>query len=264
MISFPVFLINLDDSPARLAAAQGNCTAHGVEFTRVSGYNGRKLDPLSVPEYDSAAALNYMGRDLNGGEIGCYFSHIRALEAFLETGAPYGLVLEDDMLPNEHAFALTQSLIDWQAKRGAPDWHVANVGADRMKIMSAVAPLRHAEVETTIFRGHYFPMLATALLWTREGAQDFVNSYLPLDCPLDNATRRWLTATDMGLTLSPPLFTTTGAASDIDTSHTAAKRGTEGRTRGYGWLKAKRMYGDKFRALRHKIRFNLRNGKIRP
>jgi len=110
MISFPVFLINLDDSPARLAAAQGNCTAHGVEFTRVSGYNGRKLDPMSVPEYDSTAALKYMGRDLNGGEIGCYFSHIRALE----TGAPYGLVLEDDMLPNEHAFALTQSL------RGGP------------------------------------------------------------------------------------------------------------------------------------------------
>ncbi|WP_366525747.1 glycosyltransferase family 25 protein, partial [Planktotalea sp.] len=44
-----------------------------------------------------------MGRDVNGGEIGCYFSHIRALENFLETGAPYGFVLEDDMLPNEHA-----------------------------------------------------------------------------------------------------------------------------------------------------------------
>ncbi len=258
MNSFPVFLINLDDSPERLAAAQEQFAQHGVTFSRISGYNGRKLDPSSVPEYDTEAAMRYMGRALNGGEIGCYFSHIRALQAFLDSGAPYGLVLEDDMLPNTYAFALTQALIEWQSARGAPDWHAANIGAERMKIMSAVAPLSHEGTQTTIYRGHYFPMLATALLWTRAGAQAFVDGYLPMDCPLDNATRRWLTQTDMGLTLSPPLFTTTGAASDIDTSHTAVKRGTEGRVSGYGWLKAKRMYGDKLRALRHKIRFSLR------
>lgn len=259
MISFPVFLINLDDSPDRLAAAREQLARHDVTAQRISGYNGRKLDPSTVPEYDEAATLRYMGRALNGGEIGCYFSHIRALHAFLDSGAPYGLVLEDDMLPKADAFALTQALIDWQTERGAPDWYAANIGADRMKIMSKVAILEQDDNSTTVYRGHYFPMLATALLWTRAGAQAFVDSYLPMDCPLDNATRRWLTRTDMGLTLSPPLFTTTGAASDIDTSHTAAKRGTEGRVDGYGRLKAKRMYGDKLRALRHKIRFALRS-----
>ena len=259
MISFPVFLINLDDSPGRLATAQDHLASHGVSAVRIPGYNGRTLDPTTVPEYDGAATLRYMGRALNGGEIGCYFSHVRALRAFLDSEAEYGLVLEDDMLPKADAFALTQALIDWQATRGAPDWYVANIGANRMKIMSKLDVLECGHTHTTIYRGHYFPMLATSLLWTRAGAQAFVDSCLPIDCPLDNATRRWLTHNDMGLTLSPPLFTTTGAASDIDTSHTAEKRGTEGRVDGYGRLKAKRMYGDKLRALRHKVRFVLRS-----
>ncbi|KIC21043.1 glycosyltransferase family 25 protein [Leisingera sp. ANG-Vp] len=254
MTDLSIFLINLDASPDRLAAATDAMAAQGTSFTRVSGYDGRKTNPLDVPEYDAAAMRAYFGRDMNGGEVGCCFSHIRALQAFVESGKPYGLIFEDDVSPAPQAMELTRALIEWQNERGTPDWYVANLGAERSKILSPVTTLRANGSEVVLYRGHYFPMLATALLWTREGACAFLEIALPLNCPYDNFLRRWLTANDMGLTTRPPLFRTTGADSDIDKSHTAKRRGTEGRSKNYGWLKAKRMWGDKFRALGHKSR----------
>lgn len=260
MTGFPIFVINLDDSSERLDQVTAQLSAQKADFTRISGYDGRKINPADVPEYDSAATRAYIGRDMHGGEIGCCISHIRAIKTFVETGAPYGLILEDDAQPTPHALELTQALIDWQTARGEPDWYAANLGAQRTKIMTAVDTVKSASDTATLYRGHYFPMLATAVLWTRAGAQAFLDICLPLDAPYDNFLRRWLTRNDMGLATRPPLFLQTGAKSEIDRSHTAKRRGTKGRTGNYSWLKAKRLWGDKFLALRHKVRRGIQVG----
>tara|TARA_R110002049_G_C9130720_1_gene558992 strand:- start:1084 stop:1869 length:786 start_codon:yes stop_codon:yes gene_type:complete len=260
MKTYPIFLINLDGSSARLHAAEKALKHSGREFTRISAYDGRQVDPMTVDDYDSKGARSYMGRDLNGGEIGCFYSHIRAAKAFLETDAPFGLVLEDDMQPNEQAFELTQALIDWQNSVGTPDWYLANLAAHRLKITTDVSQIAARNVQVTVCRGHYFPMRTTALLWTRQGAEEFLRVSLPMTCPVDNFARRWLTTVDKGITTTPALFTTTGAQSDIDTSRTAQKRGKQNRAAFYGFKKMRRMYGDKLRALRHKMNFATRQG----
>lgn len=258
MPDFPIFLINLDGSDARLTAATEALAAQGAAFTRIAGHDGRMQPPEDVPEYNSDATRRYLGRDLNGGEVGCFLSHRKAVQAFHDSGAPYGLVLEDDMHPRSGAIALTQTLIDWQQTREAQDWQVANLGAQRMKIISAVGDVSAGTDTATVLRGHYFPMLGTALLWTRDGAAAFLKNSLPIDCPFDVYTRRWLTAIDMGLTVSPALFTTTGATSDIDTSHKAKRRSYGERTRLYHLRRLRRMAVDRLWALFYKTRHLLR------
>lgn len=254
MTDVPIFLINLDGSDARLAAASEALAAQEATFTRIAGHDGRAQAPGDVPEYDSNATRSYLGRDLNGGEVGCFLSHRKAVQAFYDSGAAFGLVLEDDMLPRPGAIALTEALVDWQLARGAPDWKVANLGAQRMKIMSEVGHISISSAEAKILRGHYFPMLGTALLWTRDGAATFLANSLPIDCPFDVFTRRWLTATDMGLTVSPAPFTTTGAISDIDTSHKAKRRSHGERARFYHLRRLRRMAVDRLWALFYKTR----------
>ncbi|MEL6565908.1 MAG: glycosyltransferase family 25 protein [Pseudomonadota bacterium] len=256
MTDLAVFLINLDSSPDRLMAAQTALTAQNTTFSRVPGVDGRQTPPEHVDAYDAQAAEKYFGRALNGGEVGAYQSHLRALAAFVQSGAAYGLILEDDMDPDARAMVLVQSIVTWQRGRLSDDWRVANLGAKRQKITSHLVTLDVDGTQIDVRRGHYFPMLATALLWTRAGAHAFLGQHTKIDCPWDHATRRWLTETNMGLTVSPPLFLTTGATSQIDPAKGA--RGEDGRSRLYRWRRMKRNWGDRLRALRHKARHNNR------
>lgn len=251
MTELAVYLINLDTSPDRLAAAQTAMAAQGTDFIRIPGVDGRQTPPESVPGYDPDAAQHYFGRALNGGEVGAFQSHLRALKTFVEGGAAYGLILEDDMDPDAGALAVVRGIVQWQKAR-RDDWYVANLGAKRQKITTHVVTLEVDGTTIDVLRGHYFPMLATALLWTRAGAQAFLAQHERIDCPWDHATRRWLTQTDMGLTVAPPVFLTTGATSQIDPAKGA--RGTDGRSRLYRWRRMKRNWGDRLRAMRHKAR----------
>lgn len=247
-----VFLINLDDSPGRLHAAEVALAVQDTRFVRVPGVDGRKAPVEQVPGYDVEATLRYFGRALNGGELGAFQSHLRALETFLTSGQQYGLILEDDMNPDPHAMRFVHALLLWQKQRWNDDWYVANLGAKRQKITSHMAELQVDGASMDVLRGHYFPMLATALLWTRDGAEAFIAQHRWIDCPWDHALRRWLTQTNMGLTVSPPLFLTTGATSQIDPAR--GTRGEEGRSRLYRVRRMRRNWGDRLRAMRHKQR----------
>ena len=212
-----------------------------------------------MPEYSSAGTRARLGRDLNGGEIGCYLSHVIAARAIVETGAPFGLVLEDDIIPCPDALARIHALLRWQRDRGAPDWDLCHLGKWRDKLSSPLATLDTDNGPMTIKRAHYFPVTTPALLWTQMGAQAFLRHALPITAPVDNVLRSWLCETDRGIAVTPPVFCTIEGPSTIDS--TATQRKGQGRSLWYGWLKHKRMYRDKGRALHHKIRRALQSGK---
>lgn len=111
MSELPIFVINLDGSDDRLSKIKTALDAQSFKFSRISAYDGRKVNPKDIPEYGSTAARAYIGRDLNGGEIGYYFSHIDAAKRFLATGAEFGLVLEDDAELSINSIELVNALI---------------------------------------------------------------------------------------------------------------------------------------------------------
>jgi glycosyl transferase family 25 len=240
-------VINLDGSDDRMSSARQQLEAAGIAFERLPATDGRRLNIASLPYHDTDATLRYFGRPVNGGEIGCYLSHMASLKRFLASDAGTALVLEDDV---RLAAGFAQHIADltaWLGTQHDLDWHVINLGNRTLKIST---PL-HGFGPHVLYRAHYFPMTTTALLWSRAGAEAILADSLPITAPVDNMLRKRLTRSQKGLAFRPPLASTTGANSDIDTRSDIARSKTR-RGALYGLRKQRRLWGDKILALRAK------------
>lgn len=238
-----IYLINLDGSDERLETAT-TCLSHqGIDFRRISAFDGRKIDPVGYPEYDEVKALSYMGRKLAGGEIGCYFSHVNCAKTFLESDADYAVILEDDMIPTENLMSKIEQMLE---KLRDQTWFLINIGALKRKIFTPLFNIENHQIS----KAHYFPMTTTGVIWNRSGAQAFLENAYPIYAPVDNFFRHWLTSNNMGLSVYPPLVWASDAKSDIDHN---TKRKYSGRASNYGVLKQKRLWQDKLIATKNKL-----------
>ncbi len=95
--NIPTFVINLKDRPDRKIRAIEELNKHGINGTFIEGING--LD-LSIPNINlnEIYTIDHSFRPLRRGEIGCYLSHIACWSLILESGKPYGMILEDDVV----------------------------------------------------------------------------------------------------------------------------------------------------------------------
>lgn len=91
------YLINLDTAADRRASMEEALSSTRFALTRISAVDGRAL-PVPVVGYDGAKYHRRHGRTTKPGEIGCYFSHIEALRAFLADGDPHAFICEDDLV----------------------------------------------------------------------------------------------------------------------------------------------------------------------
>lgn len=237
------YVINLDGSDERLASVTQSLDEQNIDFIRIPAFDGRKAEPTSFHEYDEQKALSYMGRTLTGGELGCYFSHLNCAKEFLNSDADFVVVLEDDMQPSENLAKKINALIDGL---NGKDWHLINIGANKRKIYTPLFTIDGHEVS----HAHYFPMTTTGIVWNRQGAQAFVEQGLPIYAPVDNFFRDWLTQSNLGMGVFPPLVAARDVASDIDNG---TKRKQNNRSGNYGFLKQKRLWQDKIIALKHKF-----------
>ena len=248
-------VINLDSSTERLASATRALAAEGIAFTRLSAIDGRDKPAEAFAQYDPAVAVRRFGRVLRGGEIACFLSHLAALAAFHDSGAEFGLVFEDDLTARPGAGAALSALIDRAATGdlgGA--WDVANLGEPARKFFT---PLTSAVVGSlpggaVPGRAHYFPMRATALLWTRDGAARFLDETPTVAMPYDHQVRLWATARGTGLGLDRALFPHSGADSDIDAG---GRRATTDRGLRYLVLKHFRGARNRARAKAHQTAY---------
>lgn len=217
-----VQLINLDGSDARLTRATAALQAAGIPFRRLPAFDGRGKRPEDLPLYDPAAAMRSFGRKMTGGEIGCFLSHLEAARQFLQTGADYGLVLEDDLsIATPDAGPVLTGLLDALPEVSADKvWHVANLGRAAPEVSSHLGPVAPGHL---LVRAHLFPVTTTAILWSREGAAAFVHDVQRIDMPVDQWLRCWASAADTGLAVNPALFGTSGAESEIDASASRSK-----------------------------------------
>lgn len=252
MAPVPVFVINLDGSDDRLASASAQLGAAGLAFERLPAFDGRSLRPEEFPDYDARAAQRYMGRPLRGGEIGCYLSHLRAARRVAEGAAPFGIVLEDDMELVSGAAEILAQMIGWLSARPI-DWDLVNLGPNKHKIYTPLAHFGDPQAGHALTRAHYFPMMTSGLLWSRQGAQAFVAGHGRIFAPVDNYFRHWLTRSDRGLAVWPPIVRTTGVESDIFAGNVSRSR--EGRHPLYGLIKQRRLLTDKILARWHKHAF---------
>lgn len=92
-----IYVINLDRDAERMASIRANLEALGLPFERLPAVMGK-----DVPEWEKLVDLPaYAWRNRldtpRAGEVGCYLSHLKAMETFLRTEAPWCVILEDDV-----------------------------------------------------------------------------------------------------------------------------------------------------------------------
>jgi glycosyl transferase family 25 len=93
----PIYVINLDRDVERMASLAGSLRGLNLTYIRVSAVLGKEVpnwEQLVDAELYGARNRLPMPRP---GEVGCYLSHLKAMEEFLRTDAPWCVILEDDV-----------------------------------------------------------------------------------------------------------------------------------------------------------------------
>lgn len=243
-----LYVINLDDSTERLSKISEQLERLNLDFTRVSGVDGREMEQDSLPHYDDHTAKRYLGRSLSLGEIGCFLSHLECLRRFMKSGDNSALILEDDAVFldsfKETLNSVMSLYLNNNKKSLDGNWDVISLCAERHKIYTEICQLPNGN---TLTQAHYFPMRCTALLWSRSGAERFLRDFDVMDCPYDIYIRRWVGITNSALAVWPGVVRQSGAVSDISAAG-ADRRAKSGRSRLYFLRRLRRTLADKVRA----------------
>ena len=177
------FFINLPAATERRRRVTECLVAAKIPHTRVEGVYGPDLK-FPHPGFDVRRYKLWHGKEPNPREVGCYFSHIKALRAFLENGAEHGLILEDDahfspQLPGILNAAIAEGKT-WDLLHLSFCWRLTPLRLTLRKLPGNMRIVQHL--------GHV--KSAGAYLVNRRWAEAAVDALLPMWLPWDYAFDR--------------------------------------------------------------------------
>ena len=192
----------------------------GLAFTRVAAVDGRNREASSFQQYQAQRAVSFLGRELLSGEVACSLSHLACVTRFIASGERYALVLEDDSVMEVGFATRVAEIVRVLEQHPSLDWHVVHLSSPGLKLSTPLAGIG----DFSLHHAHYFPLRTTAMLWSRAGAQAFVNLPPVIFAPIDLFFRYWVTRTGKGLAASPALALDRMGVSEIDNQHGKLKR----------------------------------------
>lgn len=244
------YLINLDGSHERLESAKRQLDNINWQFERFSAFDGRGKKLSDFENYDDDQARQILGRSLLNSEIGCYLSHYNCALEFLKTDADFLIVLEDDMEISSEFKSVIEQLIAFLSHKNTLEWHLINIAAKKKKMAKDITQIGHH----TLWYAHYFPVLGLGLIWSRKGAQEFIEKGRTITLPVDVFFQSWLSRNSKGLAIWPALVYPTDLDSDIWSEATALnieRKNLENRDWSYSLKKKKRMMQNKCFAIKN-------------
>lgn len=176
-----ILVINLDRDTERLASVRGNLAALGLAFERVPAVLGKEIpnweDLIDLPAYTWRNRLDIP----RPGEIGCYLSHLKAMETFLRTDLPWCVILEDDVEVLPSLSVVLRALAEEN------DWDLVKLynfhsGTPIQK--RTLGPNHHLVVHLTRTTS------AAAYVLNRRAAEALLKSMLPISEQVDHALDR--------------------------------------------------------------------------
>ena len=176
-----IMVINMNRSHERWASMSDQAAAMGLTITRVEALDGNEItEPEIYRLCDIDGCIAAHGRHLTRGEIGCYSSHVRAAQAFLDSGHGAAVVLEDDAELLRGFPATIQNLCEANLR----GFDMIRLQARRCGIALPVLGAEGLRVPLTRISG------ATAYVINRRAAQAYVSKLLPAVVPFDHAFDR--------------------------------------------------------------------------
>ena len=193
-----VQFINLDRSEDRRDKITYRLREAGFEPLRCSGVDGSSLSEDNLKHYSETRSYKYFGRKLYLGEIGCFLSHLRALEIFVASNKDYGLVVEDDLVVPENFKKFVIGAIEAACKK-EKDWQIVNLYKGCENPFTELDKLELNAHSHSFGIAHSFPTSAVALLWTRKGAVEFLDKHRQIYAPFDHITKVHFSSNGKGL-----------------------------------------------------------------
>ncbi len=93
----PIYVINLDRDIERMGSLARSLEALGLPYVRIPAVLGKQVpDWEKLVDAELYGARNRLAMP-RPGEVGCYLSHLKAMEEFLRSDAPWCVILEDDV-----------------------------------------------------------------------------------------------------------------------------------------------------------------------
>lgn len=181
MNGLQTWVINLDRAPERLARVSAQLQHLRLPFTRLSAVDARSLTPEQRGALDEAAYRRKHGMAPLAGELGCYLSHVQAMQHFLASPAAFALVLEDDVLLHDSLPAVLHGLM-----QHADRWDVVKLSAVHSgtpQPVLEVAPGHQLAVMLSRCTG------SSAYVMNRRAAQAYLQQpggLLPMSLPYDH------------------------------------------------------------------------------
>lgn len=195
--NFSALLLNLDRDHERLTHMKTQLAAAGIVFTRLSGIVGDDV-PATLRHFffnPDGAPKTTMKR----GEIGCYASHLRALQAVAAgTYGPVVLILEDDLTMAPDSVDVIAALLQTLP----PQWDILRLSNPPRR---AYAPLRDLGHGRWLVRYSKIPTSAGVYLVTPAGAQKFLTHGVRGLTFDDDLRRPWFHHMDSYGVVPPPM-----------------------------------------------------------
>jgi len=180
--SIPIFCINLDKRPERAAAFQSQEGLKELNIKRFSAVDGLTLEISKNSLISNQTKYNILnntrrshGEINTPGAIGCSLSHFNVWKKFLETKAPYCLVLEDDaMIPKGFAEIIANASKALKELKRFDVWLLSYRLYEPQTI-----PLTQTWKSPIYFWG------TSSYIISRRGVEALSEGFFPIECHLD-------------------------------------------------------------------------------
>ncbi len=177
-----VWLINLPRAHERRQAVLARCQSLGFMPQVVDGVDGPAEAKALEGLVDTPAFERNVGRPVLWGGIGCYMSHLKVWQLFLESDKTVALVLEDDViLHGDFCTAVAQGLC------ARDHWDMLKLSRIRAKL-----PIRQGFIGPYSLNAYLGPFTGTAAyLITRQTAARLLPLMVPVTRPTDHEIGRF-------------------------------------------------------------------------
>lgn len=178
----PVYVINLERSRDRWERLQENAAMLAINLRRIEAVEGKLLQPDELQDFDEEGFRRCHGKIAMPAEIGCYFSHIRALEVIAKAPEPFAVLVEDDVVLPPNFQSCVEKLTHLTG------WDVIKLVNHRT---AAFRPFLKIDDDIAIGRCVHGPLgSSAAYVVTREGAARLLAAIRPMRVPYDVALER--------------------------------------------------------------------------
>jgi glycosyl transferase family 25 len=180
-----LLLINLARAEDRRTAMAARFAAIGQPFEVLEATDGRLLTPAERARADQRRRRWITEYPLSDNEIGCFLSHLRAMQLLLDSGAPMLAVVEDDQIIDA---ALPATLAAIAACGVAFDVIDLHRNFKRGEIFAACGTLMPG---LELGRIGYTHMNTLGYVVSRRGAERFIARSGRFVHAVDKALHRW-------------------------------------------------------------------------